>query len=263
MHNKKMNKIKNNSQEGTLQAAVIAALEVYCGRNKVNFRHHAPYANQQGDEMGRYCADVVAILDSSLIILLELKYLDTTTGKLPKFDAVQFSKNLRLAEIGVPIGYAYNSVIQVEYHNPARSEEYWPETTLSQVNRAEPEFLPDDTPVVQDHETLLDWIHDAILRGSGEAEAEVFGKLLGLSLEPALMKNGVLTLLYGVDKKTLHALDKKDLTRVHNYLSNNARLVPKHENVIKNILNAAADVFDQFSLQNSPPKKRSISKKNI
>lgn len=131
----------DESREGEVQAAVIGALSVFCDRENKHFVFETPYSNQQGDAMRLYCADLVAVLGQSLTILLELKYLNTLTGILPKFDAEQFTEILKLSQLGLPVGYAYNNVDDLDYHAPNRNWN-WPVTTLNQINRSPPKSCP-------------------------------------------------------------------------------------------------------------------------
>jgi len=244
----------DESREGEVQAAVIGALSVFCDRENKHFVFETPYSNQQGDAMRQYCADLVAVLGQSLTILLELKYLNSSTGSLPRFDAVQFAEILKLSKLGLPVGYAYNNVDELEYHDPDRKSN-WPVTTLNQINRSPPQELPHGSPSVAEHETLYSWLDKAMAGNSGAPQAEIFGKIIGTSLRPKILTNGVLTLLYGVRTETLYALKPDDLTKVYNYLKKHPRLKPLHERTIKKIL-GSADAFESFLARNSPPKKR-------
>lgn len=244
----------DESREGEVQAAVINALSVFCDREDKHFVFETPYANQQGDAMRMYCADLVAVLGQSLTILLELKYLNTATGVLPKFDDQQFAEILQLSKIGLPVGYAYNNVNELIYHDPNRNSD-WPVLTLNQINRAIPQELPHRSPAVARHQTLYSWLVDAMAASSGKPQAELFGKIVGAALRPKLLTNGVLTLLYGVETSTLYALKRDDLITVYNYLKKNPRLLPLHERRIASIM-GSADLFENFLARNSPPKKR-------
>lgn len=244
----------DESREGEVQAAVIGALTAFCHDQKKHFVFETPFANQQGAAMRRYCADLVAVLGQSLTILLELKYLNTATGILPRFELPQFNEILNLSKQGLPVGYAYNNVDQLDYHDPHRSQS-WPVTTLKQINRSIPQELPDESPSVADHETLHAWLSGAMASDSGMPQAEIFGKIVGAALRPSLLTNGVLTLLYGVETSTLYALKPDDLVQVYGYLKQHPRLKPLHERRIAEIL-GTADAFESFLARNSPPKPR-------
>lgn len=244
----------DESREGEVQAAVISALSVFCDRENKHFVFETPYSNQQGDEMRLYCADLVAVLGQSLTILLELKYLNTASGVLPRFDTQQFAEILKLSELGLPIGYAYNNVDELDYHDPNRDVS-WPATTLKQINRSIPQELPHEEPNITNHETLHSWLTWAMASNFGKPQAELFGKIVGAALRPKLLTNGVLTLLYGVKTATLYALKRDDLVMVYNYLKKHPRLKPLHEKRIANVL-GNADAFESFLARNSPPKPR-------
>jgi hypothetical protein len=244
----------DESKEGAVQAAVVGALTAYCRDEKKHFVFRTPYSNQQGDEMRRYCADIVGVLGQSLIILLELKYLNTLTGQLPRFDLEQFKEISKLAQLGLPIGYAYNNVEELEYHNPMQDED-WPTKTLLQISRSNPNELPDEEPNVAVHPTLYSWLVEAMNSGAGTPQTQLFGQIVGAALKPEMLRNGVLALLYGVKQDTLYALERDDLVQIYEFLDNNPRLSPKHENAIKDILGEAS-TFDIFLARNSPPKKR-------
>lgn len=157
-----------SKQENVVQGALVAALEVYADRHWVHSDVFEPYANQQGSRDNQYCADVVARLSQSRLILLEVKELDWIQrgkrGRLPAYSSVQHHFDWFLESRGVPIFYAYASVDSLSYLQAGR-ERQWPNTTLINVHLSRPSELFLNSaqhlaaePNLQAHTTLLNWI---------------------------------------------------------------------------------------------------------
>jgi hypothetical protein len=241
-----------------VQAAITAALEVYCnGESGPQLWQFPPYANQQGDGMRKYCADIVGMLDNAQVILLEIKERDCEINLLRQFDSAQHASNLRFQSLGVPIAYAYNTAPVLEYHKRPRAPA-WPQITLGQIKRSTPLDLPNASPAVANHPTLLRWLQDA----RGEDAAERLGQIHGAISSPSDLRNGVLVLLYGVAQHRLASLMPDQLVDVLACLQNNSSLKQRHHQKLQRILGASADVFNQFMFPpESSPSEESVPPK--
>lgn len=67
-------------KENKVQAAITGALEVYCSARSLQL--FPPYANQQGGQKRKYCADLLGVVDGADLIALEIKELNVATGEL-------------------------------------------------------------------------------------------------------------------------------------------------------------------------------------
>lgn len=242
-----------SGKENKVQAAINGALEVYCNAAGVELYLFPPFANQQGDGLRKYCADLVGMLNDSAVILLEIKELDYATRTLPEFRPDQHLSYLRLENLGVPIAYAYNKVHPLEYDKNPRARN-WPELTLSEINRSIPSQLPNQFPAITNHETLLDWIKNV----KGGDVTNLFGKIHGAIRAPSDLRNGVLVLLYGVTQKKLATLTRDQVLGVVDILSKDSHLSSSKKKKLEGILGASADVFSQF---NKPVNKKPNPKK--
>lgn len=154
--------------ENLIQGAITASLEVYCDRNDIHTDAMAPYANQQGHGPKRYCADLLAVLDRSKLLLLEVKELtqptDGSPAELGAYDAYQHLLNWQFENLGVPLLYAYSSIGEMSYFRRTRHKQ-WPNTSLHTVRIAKPSCLFGDSqqqiakePDQEKHQSLLSWL---------------------------------------------------------------------------------------------------------
>lgn len=232
-------------KENELQAAVIFALERYFQDREQHFLHLAPYANQQGPGLRKFCADILGVVDSAEILLLELKVLDPVSGRLRRFDDAQYQANLMLEGLGIPVAYAYNATQSLAYYERGLAPTFRAIQTLLGVNRAEPSLLPGVVPNVQAHGSLLAWLQAADeARGFRTGGAEILGRILGeVNVWPDKLRNGVLALIYAVDSDQLIAMDRDDLRRVYQALSGpHAALGQAHTSILERILGEAGRV---------------------
>lgn len=229
--------------ENVVQAAITGALEVYCSSPGMpQLELFPPYAVQQGNGLRKFCADLVGRLNDAQVILLEIKELNCSSGFLPAYDAKQHEENILFERLGVPIGYAYNSISQLPYH--ARPRPYdWPIKTLSAVKRSPPSLLPNGTPALSKHSSLLAWLEDA---KGGDVSAEL-GRIHGAFKGAHNLRNGALVLLYAVDEKVLTALTTSELDEIVKCLSSGSWLQPNFESRLKKLLGGSADVFSAFT----------------
>ncbi|MDU9394769.1 hypothetical protein [Pseudomonas sp. zfem002] len=228
------------TRENVVQSAIEHALNAYC--DHAGMRLFRPFANQQGENLRSYCADVLGLLDDSRVILLEVKELDCETGKLARFEPEQHAACCQFEQLGVPLGYAYNAVAELEYDLQPRDAE-WPRITLTQVNRSTPGKLPSNTPDIKHHQTLLSWLTCA---DSGDS-TKILGKLHGFVRHPEVLRNGMLVLIYGVTENALAMLAPKEIDAIVKTL-NSSKLTAKQQEKLTTLLGESADVFKRFDV---------------
>ena len=232
-------------KENRIQTALMLALQSYCdAATGIELRQFPPYANQQGGSLRKYCADLVGMLDDSTILLLEIKELDCDECVLPEFNTSQHNELLRFEQIGVPIAYAYNTQDLLEYDRKNRSA-HWPSLTLAAIKRSKPSLLPCEWPMIDEHETMLNWIQNVGSGGSGDS-TELFGRIAEVVNAPDDLRNGLLALIYGVEQQVLTSLTADQFDKVMRLL-NNPNLTPIRQSKLQRILGEHARVFDQFS----------------
>lgn len=242
-------------KENVVQAAITGALEVYCSQPGMPLLElFPPYAVQQGETLRRFCADLVGRLNDAQVILLEIKELDCELGILPAYDADQHEVNIRFEKLGVPIGYAYNAQSPLPYHSRPRPRD-WPRMTLAAVKRSTPSLLPNGTPTVEKHPTLLEWLEGV----KGQDVSKQLGRIHGAINGAHNLRNGALVLLHCVDEKVLTSLTADQLDEVIKCLDSGSWLTPKLQGRLKKLLGASAEVFDDFTKR--PPKKPTVNKK--
>ncbi|WP_431819401.1 hypothetical protein [Burkholderia sp. F1] len=235
-------------KENVVQAAITGALEVYChGNGMPKLELFPPYAVQQGAELRRFCADLVGRLDDTQVILLEIKEFECDLGVLSAFDPDQHADNVRFEKLGVPIAYAYNAQCPLPYHAKPRPPE-WPELTLEAVKRTPPSLLPDGTPHVVKHPSLLSWL----LTAKGKKASAALGRVHGAFKGASELRNGALVLLHGVAENVLTSLTPDQLDDVINCLDGASWLKQSQQKKLNTLLGASAAVFKDFTV---PPKK--------
>jgi len=241
-------------KENALQHAVTVALQCYFDRieNAPRFEAFPPYPNQQGAEMRRYCGDLVARLGDSRIIVLEFKELDCRTRRLKEFKPSQHTTCLQYERHGVPIAYAYNTVDPLPYSSRDRDRD-WPAATLRSVKRSVPSRLPNQTPNIPAHQTLLEWINEATATGAAPAPSEALGRVHGMFQQASSLRNGALVLIHSVSEDTLNALTPEQLETVVDVLTNNPNLSPSAQQTLEDILGGQAEVFAAFAAPPQPP----------
>lgn len=241
----------SRSGEGTVQMAIIAALTVWCDRmNIVDLSLHAPYANQQGSQRRRYCADIVGLLGSSAVILLEVKYLPGSSKSLTAFDVEQHKECIRFEKLGVPIAYAYNGCDPLTYSQCSGRADDWPERTLREIKRSPPLSLPGEQPSVEVHGTLFDWIQGA----QSEDASEALGRLHGAVESCSDLRNGVLVLLYSPDSRQLATLTPDDVLGLVRDIRDLPVLKASAKSKIERLLGASSVTVQQIS-ENSTNRK--------
>lgn len=153
-------------REAVVQAAIVASMEVYADRHNVQTSLHTAYANQQGSQLNKLPGDIVGHLARSILVLLEVKELDQSTGvaKLPAYDIIQHVDNIDLEiNLKLPILYAYADPDEMPYLDVCRNAQ-WPNATLFRTRISAPSrLLPIgqaglNTPDIEKHGTLLEWL---------------------------------------------------------------------------------------------------------
>lgn len=189
--------------ENQVQGAITAALEVYSDRNCIETEIFSPYANQQGAAPEKYCADVLARLGKSRVLLLEVKELTGTESKgyLPAYDAYQHLTDWILEDHGIPLYYGYGAMHALQYFTHGRSE-LWPYQTLNKIKISTPSKLfssidqqQNARPDQDRHDNLLSWLLNpppfaagcvAMLLSAWTASArELSNDVLLIAIDPA------------------------------------------------------------------------------
>ncbi|MFL7962058.1 hypothetical protein ACEI36_07375 [Pseudomonas kielensis] len=238
-----------SGNENVVQMAIVAALQVYCEQPGMpRLELFPPLSVQQGDSLRKFCADLIARLDNSKVILLEVKEFDCNTKTLKEFKAEQHLEYLRFEELGVPVGYAYNVVWPLPYNHDQRPQG-WPKLTLEAVNHSLPTLLPGKSPAMSEHPTLLDWFN----RVRGEDVSEQMGRIHGAIKGAHNLRNGALVLLHSVDEDVLMSLTAEQLEKALKLLGSSSWLSPQLDAKLKKILGASAGVLSDF-------RKRPVSK---
>ena len=106
-------------KENEVQTAIVTSLQAYCRDNDIRCSALEYYPNQQGGDLRKVCADFIATLDDSTLLLAETKAY--ANGELLSFDDDQLTEYLRFERAGFPIAYVYNTVdILAYYKNRSR-----------------------------------------------------------------------------------------------------------------------------------------------
>lgn len=242
-------------QENSVQHATTVALQCHFDRdpNAPRFEAFPPYANQQGDDMRRYCGDLVARLGGSRIIVLEFKELNCQTRVLKDFRPDQHASCLAFERQGVPIAYAYNTIEPLPYHGEVLDRD-WPATTLRGVNRALPSLLLNERPNIPGHQTLLDWLTEITETGADAPEpSAALGRIHGMFQRASSLRNGALVLIHNVSEDTLNALTPAELDTLVKVLTKKAKIDPQGQETLQAILGGEASVFAAFAAAPLPP----------
>ncbi|WP_330208091.1 hypothetical protein [Pseudomonas sp. Z13] len=178
-------------QENEVQTAIVASLQVYCHSVGMRCAALEYYPNQQGGSLRKVCADFLATLDDSTLLLAETKA--HANGELLSFDDAQLIEYLEFESVGFPIAYVYNTVAKLPYYQKPQPENY-PALTLQAVNRSVPSLLPHRYPDYPKHTTLLDWLNSIPAGGN---QTSRFARIFAAIRAEALLSNGLMMLIYG------------------------------------------------------------------
>ncbi|MBD9679483.1 hypothetical protein IB274_22440 [Pseudomonas sp. PDM18] len=234
-----------SKNENVLQSAIIASLIAYCRDNGIRVSHLEYYANQQGEGLNLVCADFLATLDDSSLLLAETKV--QSEGKLISFDHDQFVDNLTFEGLGFPIVYVYNTLPTMPYFYKPQPFDY-PVMTLKATNCSPPSQLAGEEPDIANHSSLLRWLR-AIPRGGDNTTR--FADIFGAIRSEALITNGVMMLIYGTSTVTyMEDTSAKSLELLINALTRESTgkyLNTSQKAKLREFLDEEADAFNRWS----------------
>jgi len=237
-------KRKRTPRENELQTAIVTSLQSWCDSNQISCTSMEFYANQQGVGLGRICADFVATLNDSELLLAEVKV--HQSGELLAFSDEQFKDDLELELMGLPILYVYNKTEQLAYHQKPKPISYAAET-LKAVNYSSPSLLQDAFPCIDKHHNLLGWLKKVPPAGSNITR---FAELFGVLRSEALLSNGLMMLIYGTSKVSfLEDLNGAALNKIINTLSHGAAgkyLNKNDQALLESFLKEEATAFSRW-----------------
>ncbi len=182
---------ERTQKENELQSAIIGALGAYCRDKRIRCSHLEYYANQQGDGVNRVCADFLATLNDSTLLLAETKVQEN--GNLIRFEAEQYIGNLIFEKFGFPIIYVYNTVLVMPYYDKPQPDDF-PMLTLKATNYSKPSLLPDENPAIDKHCNLLEWLEQQPAKGDSTTR---FARIFAAIRSEGLLNNGLMMLIYG------------------------------------------------------------------
>lgn len=182
---------RRTPNENEVQTAIVASLQAYCRDNNIRCSALEYYANQQGDGLRKVCADFLATLDDSTLLLAETKV--HARGQLLAFDDEQLIEYLNFEKAGFPIVYVYNTVDTLAYYQKPQPADF-PALTLGSVNRSLPSLLPDRYPCCPNHTTLLEWLKSI---PAGDDQTTRFARIFAAIRAETILSNGLMMLIYG------------------------------------------------------------------
>lgn len=197
-------------KENEVQTAIVASLQAYCRDNGIRCSALEYYANQQGDSLRKVCADFLATLDDSTLLLAETKV--HASGELLSFDDEQLIEYLEFESAGFPIAYVYNTVDTLAYYQKPQPSKF-PTLTLEAVKRSVPSLLPDRYPDYPKHTTLLDWLKSI---PAGGDKTTRFARIFAAIRAEAILSNGLMMLIYGT--KSVKIFDEPDPKKLDSLL---------------------------------------------
>jgi hypothetical protein len=243
-------------RENELQSAIVSSLQVWCYKKDIRCTSTNLYANQQGDGLGKLCAEFIKPLNDSEILLAEVKV--HRDGRLLSYNQTQYEYDLDLENHGFPILYVYNLPEEVAYHQKPQPFDY-PERTLEAINYSVPSLLPNVFPHTNSHNSLLSYLE--AFESSGGDNVSRFAELFGVLRSEALLSNGLLMLVYGTKKVDLFQdVDGETLNKVINALSHGAAgnfLTHQDQLLLDRFLDVEAQAFarwDQVKKNQSAPR---------
>ncbi|MDC6160142.1 hypothetical protein PPH93_00750 [Achromobacter xylosoxidans] len=237
--------------ENAIQSACMDALAVYFNAKGATYRQLWTYANQQGDEANRFCADLVGVIDNATLLLMEFKALNHRTRNLEAFDQRQYEEAVKMQNANIPLVYCYDTVHPLPYYEDPRPSN-WPKGVLMAINATQPSLLKGKKPEISAHNTLLDWIKKITGELPGN-RLQQFGEAIGC-LMPNMARNKLLAVLYSSQKKEALALNQDDIFNFHDWLrQQDSAQHPKVSTEIKALQQA---IKDGLRLTPKLPKKR-------
>lgn len=237
-------------KENEVQTAIVTSLQAYCRDNDIRCSALEYYPNQQGGDLRKVCADFIATLDDSTLLLAETKAY--ANGELLSFDDDQLTEYLRFERAGFPIAYVYNTVDILAYYKKPQPYDY-PMLTLGEVNRSVPTQLPNRHPDFKNHSTLLDWLETI---PAGGDKSTRFAQIFAAIRAEAILSNGLMMLIYGTKSvKIFENLDPKKLNLLLNSLKRGASgsyLNAAQQKRIEHFLQEEASAFKSWFQSASP-----------
>ncbi|MDF3939315.1 hypothetical protein P3W66_04655 [Achromobacter denitrificans] len=243
--------IITSEPENVIQTACADALAVYFHEKGAQYRQLWTYANQQGDDGNRFCADLVGVIDNATLLLMEFKALNHSTQELDAFNAAQYTEAINMENARIPLVYCYDTHWPLPYYETPRSST-WPKGVLMAINATQPSLLKGKKPEIATHKTLLDWINQQTGKASGN-RLQQFGEAIGC-LMPNMARNKLLAVLYSPQKKQALAMNQEGLSGFHDWL---LQQNPAHDPMLGTKLNLLRQAMqDGEHLSPKPPRKR-------
>ncbi|EPM9935779.1 MULTISPECIES: hypothetical protein [Pseudomonas] len=235
---------ERTQKENELQSAIIGALGAYCRDKRIRCSHLEYFANQQGDGVNRVCADFLATLDDSTLLLAETKVQEG--GELIRFEEEQYKENLSFERCGFPIIYVYNTASLMPYYEKPQPYDF-PEMTLAATNYSEPSMLPDKYPAMEQHYSLLEWLKQVPVGGDNTTR---FARIFAAIRSEGLLTNGLMMLIYGTSSvKLLDQPTANDLDQLIDTLTIGATgrfLNPKQQKQLERFLAEEANALNSW-----------------
>lgn len=240
---------KDREPENVIQSACADALAVYFYSKGVLYRQLWTYSNQQGEDTNKFCGDLVSVIDNCILILIEFKALDHSTGNLHAFDQAQYDEALQMESRGVPLVYCYDRLHPLPYNlNPQPKK--WPSETLAAMNVSVPTRLTGLTPQINQHEDLLSWLESQQVSDPISKLAKSIGGLL-----PNKLRNGLVTIMYSKSANQAFELKGESLTAFHQWLSTHPG--SSDEGIQKKLrsLQIKISIAEKIARERQPPHK--------
>ncbi|WP_156116931.1 hypothetical protein [Massilia sp. 9096] len=220
--------------ESAVQDAIVVALAEYCYSERLRFRHTLPYANQQGFEPNKICADMVAILANSVLLVFEIKAAlkFPPNAALASFKKDQREEYLFLEEeLNVPVHYAFNTVQTLAHALPGPFSAMMCAQTLTEIGLALPSLLTDAGKVKQISYTLFEYLRKSLqLRNQSGVTTPTAPNMierLALIMNTSLT-NSIMVLAIAPDSSIL-SLDATALSDLKNDLDNISENIDKNK----------------------------------
>lgn len=179
------------------------ALAVYFDREQIEYRHFDPANSSQGEKSNQFFGDLVSVIGSGHVLLIEFKALaqkPTLFNKkraLQAWNEQQFQIDLSAEKQDIPIIYCYDIVETLAINKNPQNRQTYPVETLMGVQVSVPSLLPGRYPDHDKHITLFEWIR----RERGKPLSSIvkeFIKAVEYVL-PQMLRNEVVLVLFSKD----------------------------------------------------------------
>ncbi len=244
------NKRQRTPKENEIQTAIVTSLQAYCRDRGIRCSALEYYANQQGGALRKVCADFLATLDDSTLLLAETKV--QSSGELLSFDDEQLFEYLAFENAGFPVAYVYNSEDILAYYQKPQPKNF-PTLTLGAVMRSVPSLLPDRYPDFPNHSTLLAWLNRIPVGGD---QTTRFARIFAAIRAEAILSNGLMMLIYGT--KGVRIFDEPDPQKLDLLIQSLGRgaagsfLKPSQQKRIQDFLQEEALAFKSWFAPANP-----------